>query len=672
MQPREVTALSFSALGSLLGGLLASPLGPWAAVGGATLGTTLGHLLGNNLWQKFYLDMGEKLAEARRLLEADGAAEAAQLLLALRQHPRFADQEQNFRSEIEYVAGRVLGGLAERAEAAGDPKAALEHYRQALLFQPRDPDFLWSSVRLGTSAGELSYEDSGRLETDLKQLLAVDPAHAGATRSLAELLERRGRPLEAAQVLRAGVEESTGKPALREDWIRWLLRLLPRDEDALFRLVELLLETGRAREALATLDGREDLFPERSTHTFLRGKALHATGDSAAARTLLEPLAASHPEAALLAGLGAATAGDDTAAIRLLSGVAQHPDHFREATLALVRLLLKHGDVDVAFNHLQREGFQEDPAYEPLLEKLAKAYESRGQETQASRVYDRMKDLGDATSFWGRFTLQYREGAPIVLGRGSAGRVLLGKRRADGTPVAIREAPAPFAIGGKAARRFAREVEALTRLAHPHLVALFGHALPEAKCLLAMEYCAGGSLAERLATPPLWAQSKAVAHSVCEALAHLHAQAPPLVHRNVKPSNVLYTAEGAVKLSDFSMTRAADAAGTSVVTSIKERSLVYLYQSPEVILGQADLSPAADVYSLGCLLYHLLTGRPPFVHDDVNRQISAHFQDLPAAPSTLAAWVPEALDRVVLRCLEKEPSRRYSDAGRVWAALEPI
>ncbi|MBI4868111.1 MAG: hypothetical protein HY816_14285, partial [Candidatus Wallbacteria bacterium] len=193
MHSREVTTLSASAIGSLIGGLIASPLGPWATIGAATLGTTLGGIVGGSIWHQFYLDMGEKLAEARSLIEHEKPLEAASLLLSLREHQRFADQEQHFRSELEFVAAQVLRGLAQRSLAAGDDPAALQHFRQALIFLPRDPDLLWQCILLGTAVGEPSYEDSGRVERELRTLLAAAPDHPGALRSLAELLERRSR-----------------------------------------------------------------------------------------------------------------------------------------------------------------------------------------------------------------------------------------------------------------------------------------------------------------------------------------------------------------------------------------------------------------------------------------------------------------------------------------------
>jgi serine/threonine-protein kinase len=140
----------------------------------------------------------------------------------------------------------------------------------------------------------------------------------------------------------------------------------------------------------------------------------------------------------------------------------------------------------------------------------------------------------------------------------------------------------------------------------------------------------------------------------------------------VKPSNVLFAGDGTVKLADLASVRAAEGAGTSVVTSVRERAQAYLYLSPEVILGAAEVGVAADVYSVGCVLYHLLAGRPPFAHADVNRQISAHFQDRPEVPSKLAAWIPPALDRAVMRCLEKDADKRYSDLEELGAVLEKI
>ncbi len=672
MQNKELTTLSASAMGSLVGGLLGSPLGPWAAVGGATVGTTLGGYVADKIWKEFYLDMGEKLRDVRRLLEEERASEAARVLIQLRDHPRFAQQEANFRSELEHTAAKVLGGLGERSEAGNNLEDALEHYRQAALFQPNDPALLWNVIRLATTIHESAYEDSNRLQLDLERLLALDGRHAGAVRSLAELHEKHGRPREAATVLSAAAAEASDRPKVREEFLRWGLRLAPNDPELVKDQASLLLDTGRGREALDLLETRGGSVSRQEWYPMLLGRSHHACGNWSDSRETLEPLAEQDEEAALLVGISLARMGEVDEASRRLGALATGSRVAARATLEVVPLLIQMGELEMAANHLEKDGLEEMAGYEPLLKRLSTAFEDRGQAASAARLYDRMRDLGDSSSFWARFTLQYRESAAIVLGSGPAGRVLLGKRREDDLSVAIREAPTPFALGGKAAKRFQREVEALSTLEHPNLVKLLGHALPESKCLLAMEYCAGGSLSNRLGTPPLWPEIKRIAEAVAAALVYLQEQETPLVHRNVKPSNVLFTADGAVKLADFAMTRAAEGTATSVVTSIKERAQLYLYQSPEVILGQADLGVQADVYSFGCLLYHLITGQPPFFHADVNRQIAAHFQDQPRPPSELAGWVPEELDRVVLQCLEKDPAKRYSDLSHTWRGLQPI
>ena len=109
-----------------------------------------------------------------------------------------------------------------------------------------------------------------------------------------------------------------------------------------------------------------------------------------------------------------------------------------------------------------------------------------------------------------------------------------------------------------------------------------------------------------------------------------------------------------------------------MVTSVREQAALYTYMAPEVILGSAELTAAADLYSVGCILYEALTGEPPFGRDDVDAQIKAHFETVPAAPSTRSDWVPARLDEIVLRCLEKAPERRWASAVELAEALRTV
>lgn len=668
----QVGTLTGSALGSLIGGLLASPLGPWAAVGGATVGTTLGGYLASKVWREFYADLGEHLTEARRLLEAGSSEEAAQVLHELREHPRYADQEENFRSELESVLVEVLRALGQSALEEGSPERALAHFRSARKFRPRDPEILWSLIRAGSTCADPRYEESGSLQADLEELLRFDPAHVAARRALAGLLERQGRKDAAADLLVEGASREGIDPAAAEDLLRAALRLEPGLPRAVTPLATALLDSARGREAEDLLEAQGSNLPPRK-RSLLMGRAhiLMARWDEALKS--LEPLIdLPSDEARLWAGVARARKGDARRAVDLLSPLSASGPQARAALLELVPLQLELGELDQVRNHLDRPEVLDDPARVKHLKRLAEAFERVGRDEEARRVYDQVENLGDTTSFWGRFTLERKDGSPVILGASGMGRVYLGRRRSDSLSVAIRDAPLPSALGGKGLRRFEREVDLLSRLSHPNIIRLYGHALPEGKCLLAMELCPAGDLRQKMRDRMKWADIKAVLQGVTAGLAYLHHHDPCLVHRNLKPSNILFMAGGEVKLADFSLARASRALATSVVTSVHERASLYAYQAPERILDDPDLGPPADVFSLGCILYELLTGQTPFVFADVNRQIRAHLEDSPRPPSRLASWIPPALDDFVSRCLAREPGDRFPDAQAAWKALEPL
>jgi formylglycine-generating enzyme required for sulfatase activity/tRNA A-37 threonylcarbamoyl transferase component Bud32 len=221
--------------------------------------------------------------------------------------------------------------------------------------------------------------------------------------------------------------------------------------------------------------------------------------------------------------------------------------------------------------------------------------------------------------------------------------------------------------------RFRTEAEAIARLQHPNIVQI--HEVGEHGGLpyLALEFCAGGSLEKKLATAPLLPrEAAALVEKLAGAMHAAHQKG--VIHRDLKPANVLLAEDGAPKITDFGLAKKLDEAGQTASGAVMGTPS---YMAPEQAGGKA-VGPLADVYALGAVLYECLTGRPPFKAAtalDTLMQVAA---DEPAPPSLLAPQVARDLETICLKCLHKEPARRYASAEelandlRRFQAGEPI
>jgi serine/threonine-protein kinase len=219
--------------------------------------------------------------------------------------------------------------------------------------------------------------------------------------------------------------------------------------------------------------------------------------------------------------------------------------------------------------------------------------------------------------------------------------------------------------------RFRREARAAARLSHPNIVAVFDSGADAEQPYLVMEYVPGESLAQLLHRqgwlPPHRAVELAI--QVCAALAAAHAQG--LVHRDIKPANVLVGPDGQVKVTDFGIVKAA-AATTLTGTGTVLGTAAYL--SPEQAQG-APVDARSDLYSLGCVLYELLCGSPPFGSGADRSPVAVatrHVREPPQPPSLRNPQVDPALDQVVLTALAKDPAQRYQSAVELHHALQRI
>lgn len=235
------------------------------------------------------------------------------------------------------------------------------------------------------------------------------------------------------------------------------------------------------------------------------------------------------------------------------------------------------------------------------------------------------------------------------VGSGGFGAVLEGRHRSLGRPVAIKVLAMP---DPGAERRFLAEAQVMAAFDHPHVIHVHDYADDDGLCLLVMEHCPGGTLTSRLGSWMAPETACAIALSVADALHAAHLRG--IVHRDVKPDNVLFAADGAAKVTDFGLAKIFEG---SVVTS---GSLVGTpgYAAPEQILGQ-QVRPATDVYALGGVAYHMLTGRPPFPTDLPVREMLHH--QIYRGPE-LPGGLPDRFAAVLAQALTRDPALRTASA----------
>jgi len=245
------------------------------------------------------------------------------------------------------------------------------------------------------------------------------------------------------------------------------------------------------------------------------------------------------------------------------------------------------------------------------------------------------------------------------LGRGGMGIVYKAMQRLAGRTVAVKLVLGGAASGADERRRFRSEVQSLARLRHPHIVPVYEVGEEDGCPYFSMEFMAGGSLAAKAKQGPLPIAEAARIVEQLAAAAHA-AHLAGVLHRDIKPGNVLLDSDGTPKLTDFGLAKQLDAGDGPTHTGSVIGTPAYM--SPEQASGTAEISARADVYSLGATLYALLTGRPPFAGRDLPQTIARVLHDEPARPRSLRSEIPLDLEAVCLKALEKDPARRYATA----------
>jgi hypothetical protein len=242
------------------------------------------------------------------------------------------------------------------------------------------------------------------------------------------------------------------------------------------------------------------------------------------------------------------------------------------------------------------------------------------------------------------------------LGRGGMGAVYLAHDEVLGDVVALKVISSAWAADEAAMiERFKRECAAARKVSSPYVIRI--HDLGEARpglLYLSMEYVQGRTLAELIAARGLVPISDCldILGQVCQGLAAAHDSG--VIHRDLKPSNVLVGERNAVKIIDFGLAKATANEGLTATGMLMGTPY---YMSPEQVRGRR-VDAASDIYSLGALAFHLVTGRPPFSGENAIAVGFAHLSEMPASPRQLRPDVPSELDAAILRALAKEPSDR--------------
>lgn len=274
--------------------------------------------------------------------------------------------------------------------------------------------------------------------------------------------------------------------------------------------------------------------------------------------------------------------------------------------------------------------------------------------------------MSDPTTLGGRYEIG------DVLGRGGMAEVHAGRDVRLGRQVAVKMLRVDLARDPTFQARFRREAQSAASLNHPAVVAVYdtgegvvdGNPVP----YIVMEHVDGSTLRELLNSGRRLLPDRAleITLGVLDALDYSHRHG--IVHRDIKPANVMLTRNGAVKVMDFGIARSV----TDVSTTMTQTSAVVgtaQYLSPEQARGEA-VDARSDLYSTGCLLYELLTGRPPFTGDSPVAVAIQHVREQPQPPSTVNPDVPATADAIVLKALAKDRAERYQSAAEMSADIE--
>ncbi len=254
-----------------------------------------------------------------------------------------------------------------------------------------------------------------------------------------------------------------------------------------------------------------------------------------------------------------------------------------------------------------------------------------------------------------------------LLGYGGMGVVYKALDLRLNRPVAIKMLLTGTYASPEERERFFREAEVAAGLRHPNIVQVYDVGNHDGRPYFTLEFVEGGTLAQQLGgTPQPVRQAAMLLVTLAKAVEVAHQGG--IIHRDLKPANVLLTADGTPKIADFGLARLLE--GGAALTLSGAAVGTPSYMAPEQAQGKLrSVGPAIDIYSLGAILYKLLTGRPPFRAETASETEFQVITQEPVPPSRLNARVPRDIETICLKCLEKDPARRYATANELAADL---
>jgi serine/threonine-protein kinase len=253
------------------------------------------------------------------------------------------------------------------------------------------------------------------------------------------------------------------------------------------------------------------------------------------------------------------------------------------------------------------------------------------------------------------------------LGAGGSASVHEAEDLRTGLRVALKVLSVPNADASLISR-FRQEVEHARALEHPHILRVFDVGQDGERHYLVVELLDGMDLRRRLlGSRPSFAECLRWLTHAAAALEHAHGRG--VLHRDVKPGNLFITKMGILKLMDFGLAKSSHVVGTTAHGAVLGTPE---YMAPEQVTGTPPVSPATDLYALGVVAYELFTGQLPFRHTQPVPLMFLHVQQAPVPPSMLCPQLPEAVERVILKLLEKQPEARFQSATELRTALRAL
>src|SRR5215471_17484780 len=275
------------------------------------------------------------------------------------------------------------------------------------------------------------------------------------------------------------------------------------------------------------------------------------------------------------------------------------------------------------------------------------------------------EELGQIEFLGDRYLLQSR------IGSGGMATIYRARDLEADRIVAVKVLRETYSTDPKFVARFQREARAASALKHPNIVQVYDYGQTNGNYYIVMELIDGTDLRSYLSTYKVLDVDRAIiiAHDVALGLGAAHRRG--IVHRDVKPQNVLVGRGGSIKLTDFGIASVYKDINAERLTTTGMTLGTVQYYAPEQAQGEI-VTPAADVYALGIVMYEMLTGHPPFDGDTPVAVAMQHIQDPPTPPSQLNPSIPPVLEEIILHSLEKVPEMRFRDGSQLARALETL